>query len=101
LPSPLRAPRRPPGGPYVVSVIARTGEGGCCITIAFFNLPLYFARSSFEVGRKMTMSPSIGPLVPGVHAPDATVRLLPVSGSRLLRFAMPRSQPTGIVHGSR
>src|SRR5438094_273156 len=83
------------------SVIGATRAGGERSTIAFFSLPLYFASSSLFVARTMTTSPSIFPFVPGDQPAAARVIVRPLSGSMRLAVAVPRTQPTGIVHGSR
>src|SRR5207249_10999900 len=64
-------------------------------------LPLYLAMSSLLWPRKITTSPTTLPLVLGAQPAAAMVSVRPFSGSISLAVHVPRSQPTGIVHGSR
>ena len=66
---------------------------------AFFSLPLYLSRSALVLAL-MTTTPVTLPLVPGVQPAEATVSRRPLSGSTSFMLAVPRSQPTGISHGS-
>src|SRR5713226_10026760 len=69
------------------------------MTIAPFNFPRNFSKSSFVFGSKYTTGPRTTPLVPGDHPADAIVNGCSV-GLTMRARAVPRVQECAIVHGS-